>query len=380
MISLLFCGDFAPVERFEKLTIKKGAFIFGDLLKEINQVDISFINLEAPSCRTNSPIIKSGPVLKVSPKCLKSLSDSGFDVVGIANNHILDHGELGLLETIEACKKHDLNYVGAGNNMSDAQKPLILERKNSRIAIIAVTEHEFSIASELTAGAAPLDPIDNTYQIKSALNDSDLVFVTIHGGNEHFPYPRPGLRKICKYFIDLGVDGIIYHHQHIPGAYEFYNGKPIVYSLGNIIFDRSKPMQGWCEGYGVRIDFDEQNKKLISFNILPYHQSTKIGGVKLLKDKEKDIFIEKIDKYNSILKDQIKFQKEWTKFCAKKEHPVLISSFLPNSRFFAIIAKFLPINKILIPNKTISIKLNLFRCESHLELLQSILERKYRKI
>jgi poly-gamma-glutamate synthesis protein (capsule biosynthesis protein) len=379
MLSLLFCGDFAPVQNFEKLVIEKGALIFGDLLKEINNADMSFINLETPACSVNDPIIKSGPVLKVSPKCLESLSEANFDVIGMANNHILDHGEIGLLETIESCQNYHLDYVGVGNNIEQAQEPLILKRKGIKIAIIALAEREFGIASELTAGAAPLDPIDNTKQIEKAKNDADFVFVTIHGGNEYFPLPRPGLRKICHYFIDRGVDGVICHHPHVPGGYEFYKNKPIFYSLGNIIFDKKNPLPGWCDGYATQMDFDIKSKKLNSFNILPYRQSVNDDGVKLLECNEKKSFLQHIDQLNTILNDKVEYNKEWNKFCTTKEKNMLIYSFLPKNRVIGISSKILPIKQIFLPKNSVSTKLNLIRCESHLELLQSILEKRYRE-
>ena len=65
-----------------------------------------------------------------------------------------------------------------------------------KVAFIAVAEREFSIAGVDKPGVAPLDPIDNTIQIERAKDEADLVFVSIHGGNEYFPLPRPGLRKL----------------------------------------------------------------------------------------------------------------------------------------------------------------------------------------
>ncbi len=379
MISLLFCGDFAPFKDFEQLVIEKGALIFGELQKEINEADISFINLEAPACNVIKPILKSGPVIKINPICLKSLSEVGFDVVGMANNHILDYDEVGLFKTVESCQKYNLNHVGAGKNIVEAQEPIIIDRKGVKIAIIAVAEHEFSIAKKSTAGAAPLDPIDNTYQIKKAQSAADFIFVTIHGGNEYFPYPRPGLRKLCKYFIDQGVDGVVCHHPHVPGAYEYYKDKPIIYSMGNIIFDRINNTAGWSEGYVVRLVFNEKNKKLISFDILPYVQSVENGGVKLLNGEKKGNFIDKINSYKSTLEDKVEYIKEWNKFCLANEKNMLNMYFLPNNQLNMIFSRILPIEKLFLSKDSVSIKLNLVRCESHRELLQSIILKKYRE-
>lgn len=379
MISLVFCGDFAPINQYENLVIKKGSHIFGELLKKIDETDISFINLETPVCNTNSPILKSGPTLKSSPDCLESLAQTGFTVIGLANNHILDHGQKGFLETLENCQKYNLNYVGVGKNIKEAQEPFILEVKGIKIGIIAVTEQEFCIATKSTGGAAPLDPIDNTYQIEKAKKDADLIFVTIHGGNEYFPYPRPGLRRICKYFIDRGVDGVICHHPHVAGAYEFYKTKPIVYSLGNIIFDMLNPPPGWFEGYAIQLDFNIESKELIAFEIIPYLQSVEYNGVKLLKGEEKGRFIKKIEKYRLTLYDPNEYEKEWNNFCSIKEKSMLIFQFLPINSLMGLFSKFLSIEKLFLSQKSVSIKLNLIRCDSHRELLQFILEKIYNR-
>lgn len=377
MVSFLFCGDFAPIKGFEKIVIEKNSQVFGDLAKVIDEADISFINLEAPACNVDQPIMKTGPALKINPVCLKSLSDAGFDVVGLANNHILDHGNEGFLETLTSCRKYNLEYVGGGRNIHKAQEPLIIETNGVKAGIIAVAEHEFGIASESSGGAAPLDPIDNIYQIEKAKKEADLVFVTIHGGNEYFPYPRPGLRKICQFFIDQGVDGVICHHAHVPGAYEFYKNKPIVYSLGNLIFDHLNSVMGWDEGYAVRIEFDELNQELNSFNIIPYHQSLDNKGVQILEGEEEKKFRDKIASYNAILSDPVKYKSEWDKFCESKEKNMLLFNFIPNNRLMGILSKVLPVKKFFLSKGSVSTKLNMVRCESHRELLQSILEKIY---
>jgi poly-gamma-glutamate capsule biosynthesis protein CapA/YwtB (metallophosphatase superfamily) len=198
-ISIFFAGDFAPCREFECIVIDKGYDIFGDLHKSIAEADLSFLNLETPLCIKGKPIEKTGPNLNAHPGCIKAVKGAGFEVVGLANNHIMDFGNEGLEETIRSCKSAGLTICGAGKNLTEAQHIPIIERRGLKIAYIAVAEHEFSIAGEAKAGAAPLDPVDNTLQIESVRNQADLVFVSIHGGNEYFSLPRPGIRKLCRY-------------------------------------------------------------------------------------------------------------------------------------------------------------------------------------
>jgi len=374
-VSLLFAGDFAPCRRFEKIVLTEGKKIFGDLQEDIGKADLSFVNLESPLCTNGNAIKKIGPNLHAHPDCLYSLSEAGFDVIGLANNHIMDFGEVGLAETIASCRGLNLSVCGAGNTLQNAQRPLVLDAKVAKVAYIAISENEFSIARSDKAGAAPLDPIDNTRQIESARKKADFVFVSLHGGNEYFPYPRPGLRKICRFFIERGADAVICHHAHVPGAYEFFNDKPIIYSLGNLIFDNPKPPSDWDKGYAVVLDYSIETKILKNFQILPYSQSVSQSGIVKLKGGEKQNFLERVAGYNDILTDKDAYRKTWDDFCEKMGNSVLFKHYFPvQFRGMGRLSQLVNPEWFLVPTqKSKRIKLNMVRCESHLELLQSIL-------
>jgi poly-gamma-glutamate synthesis protein (capsule biosynthesis protein) len=322
-----------------------------------------------------NPIQKVGPHLKAHPDCINALADAGFDVVGLANNHITDYGQAGIQETLAQCDKKNLITCGAGVNINEALKPVFLDRENIRIAFIAVAEREFNIADTHTAGAAPLDLIDTLYQIEYTRKNADLVFVSIHGGNEYFPYPRPGLRKMCRFFIEKGADAIICNHPHIPGAYEIYKDKLIVYSLGNLIFYKRNPPAGWSEGYTVYLEFTKTEKNLSRFILIPYTQSVEQEGVHKMKDKEKDAFLVKISSYSNIVNNNEHYHKAWDDFCRRKTSISLLRFLSPvYIRGIDRMNKFIPPIKKLISPATLDSRLNMIRCESHLELLQHILE------
>jgi poly-gamma-glutamate capsule biosynthesis protein CapA/YwtB (metallophosphatase superfamily) len=377
MISILFAGDYAPKSRYEELSIKKKKNIFGDLTHDISEHDVSFVNLETPLCQQGVPIKKSGPNIKAHPDCIHALAEAGFSVVGLANNHILDFGEGGLEETFIACHKHGLSVCGAGRNLIEAQKPLVIDKKGVKIAFIAVAENEFSIAEKEKAGAAPLDPIDNSIVIQQIRKNVDLLFVIIHGNNEYFPYPRPGLRKICRFYIDKGVDAVICHHAHVPGAYEIYKDKPIVYSLGNLIFDHSNPPEGWNQGYGFRLQYDLNTMALSLFELVPYTQSVKQGGVLKMKGDEKRNFLKKIESYSQVLIAEKQYQDVWNEFCERKRVGIILNMFLP-FRFRGVgrLYDLLKIENLLIPQKDLFKRKNMIKCESHLELLNTIMTNK----
>lgn len=376
-ISILFAGDFAPCRGYESLVLRKGPEIFGNLQKNIAGADLSFLNLETPLCIKGEPIEKTGPNFNAHPDCIKAVKGAGFEVVGLANNHIMDFGKEGLEESILSCKSAGLTICGAGKNVAEAQQIPIIEHRGLKIAYIAVAEHEFSIAGADRAGAAPLDPVDNTLQIESIRNQADLVFVSIHGGNEYFPLPRPGLRKLCRYYITRGADAVICHHPHVPGAYEIYKNKPIVYSLGNLIFDHPSPPEGWNEGYAVKLDYNINDKKLSNFKILPYTQSVVQGGLCRMSGTDETVFFKKMAAYNKILGDEDLYIKAWNDFCEDKKNRLLMKHFLPvHFRGMRKLGKIINPELFFIPTKKNRlVKLNLIRCESHLELFQNVLDK-----
>ena len=374
MINILFTGDFAPCRGFEAVVLDKKEQILGDALPLIKSADLSFANLECPLTDHNIAINKSGPALKAKPACSEALKS--FSVVGLANNHILDYGKQGLVDTIAACNKIGLPTVGAGVDLKQAQRPFVKKINGIKFAIIAIAEHEFNQSEKGGAGSAPIDPIDNYRQIQEAKSEADVVIVTIHGGNELFPYPRPGLRKLCQFFIDLGVEAVICHHPHVPGAYEFFKGKPILYSLGNFIFDSAYPPKDWNVSYMAQLKFCFKSKQFKSIELIPYKQCVDFGGVSLLKDHEKAELLRRIEIYRQKLEDKASSIQEWENFVAQKSDSYLLRHFFPVAfRGLGFLARNTPITKLFFRSKHLD-KLNMLRCQSHLELLTAVMESK----
>lgn len=371
-VKLLFCGDFATCRRWYDYS--PNISVFGDMLPYIQNSDLSFLNLETPATICDRPIKKDGPNLKTKPEWLKSIEDAGFILIGLANNHMGDFGPEGVLDCIKKCHNESLQTVGAGKNLDDSQKIFYFCKNDVKVAIIAVCEHEYGIAECSKAGTAPLDVIDNIRQINEAKQNADFVIITIHGGNEYFPYPRPGLRKQCQFYVEQGCDAVVCHHPHVPGGYEIYNDKPIFYSLGNFVFDAEKPPVGWNEGYAVNIKLAKTNHK-IEFELIPYSQSFDQGGVRLMTEVEKEKFLYKIESYRATLSNLSEYSKVWDDFCKSKTDDHLILQYCPIR--FPGIGRLLRIlgPEILVKNtKRLTGRLNFIRCESHREVIINILE------
>ena len=207
------------------------------LMKILNESDYRIFNLEVPLSDVERPIVKCGPNLIAPSATIAGFKALHVDLLTLANNHILDQGEKGLSSTLQALSQHNIEYVGAGMDSEQAAQPFIFSFSEKKIGVYACAEHEFSIATVLTAGANPFDPLWSFDHVSSLKEKCDYVIILYHGGKEHYRYPSPGLQKVCRRFIDKGADLVVCQHSHCIGCEEKYNNGTIVYGQGNFLFD-----------------------------------------------------------------------------------------------------------------------------------------------
>lgn len=309
-MKILIAGDYCPQNRILNLIQNKEySYIFPGIKDIIQECDLSIVNLEAPILNEKtSPIDKCGPNLQCPQEAIEALNYIGFNLVTLANNHIYDYGEKGLISTLETLNKQHINYVGGGRNIKEASTTFYKEIKNECIAIINCCEHEFSIATHSTGGAHPLDPINLYNKIKEARKKADFVLVIIHGGHELYQLPSPRMVETYHFLIDVGADAIVNHHQHCFSGYELYKGKPIYYGLGNFCFDNKQTNSIWNEGYMLQIVFQ---KGLIKTQIIPYTQCAEEPCIKLLPPAYYD---NKINELNKIITNKTLLFQETNKY------------------------------------------------------------------
>ena len=305
---ILIAGDYVPQYRIQNL-IENNDFSFFDQTRNLTrEMDFAIVNLEAPiydgKCK---PIQKFGPNLKSTPKVIESLKYGGFNVVTLANNHIMDYGAKSLKETETLLNKAGILHVGTGKNLKEAGKTLYLEKNEKRLAIINCCENEFSIAEYNKPGANPLNPIKQFHAIQEAKERSDYILVIVHGGHEHWQLPSPRMVETYRFFIDAGADAVINHHQHCYSGYEVYKNKPIFYGLGNFCFDTSQPLDFLYEGFAVELNFKEN----LNFNILPYNQCKDNVKINFL---ETDTFNKRLIELNEIIQNPDKLRIETDKY------------------------------------------------------------------
>lgn len=377
MLKVLIAGDYCPHARIAQIVEHQDYAFFDQIKDVIKQADYSIVNFECPIVEGNAkPIKKCGPALRTTNNAVDSIKYAGFDCVTLANNHFRDFGDSGCISTLTELKRHNIDYVGGGRNIQEAQQILYKDIDGKKLAVVNFCENEFSIATATTAGAAPLDTVDNFHQITEARRSTDFVLVIIHGGHEHYQLPSPRMKKLYRHFVDLGADAVVNHHQHCFSGYEYYNGKPIVYGLGNFCFDvDNKRNCFWNEGYLVTIDFSSPQPSL---HITPYKQCDTEATVSILDSAAQHLFNNKLNELNEIIQDDTRLQQsfdEWVKGRERWVHS-LFSSY--HNRYLNAAASrgWIPFPA---SKKEIGAILNYISCEAHRDIVLDVLKQKFIK-
>lgn len=254
-MSIIIGADLVPTNS-NSILFSQGRVdeLFGtELLSELRKVDFRIFNLETPLSDSVTPIEKIGSALIAPTSTVAAMKRIPIDLFTIANNHIMDQGESGFKSTCNALTEAGIPFVGAGRTREEAEKPYVFSTKGGKIGVYACAEHEFSIVTDHSSGANPVDLLETPDHIVKLKHMCDFVIVLYHGGKEYYRYPSPMLQKVCRKLIDKGADLIICQHSHCIGSYEYYGAGCIVYGQGNFIFDDGE-MECLQDGMLIKID------------------------------------------------------------------------------------------------------------------------------
>jgi poly-gamma-glutamate capsule biosynthesis protein CapA/YwtB (metallophosphatase superfamily) len=368
-------GDIAPLgASAQSLTDRASPDVWGDIAETLRRADFAIANLECPLTGRQQGTRKRGPVIRAVPECANGIRAAGFHAVSLANNHIMDMGALGLGDTLEACARSGLETVGAGKTLDAATAPLIVEKNGLRIAILAFAEREFSIAGPGTAGAAPADPIANSEQIREAKQRADVVIVLLHGGNEYYPLPRPGMARYCRFLIRCGAAAVVCHHSHVAAPVERYNNGLICYGVGNLLFDGIVPRNdAWYVGYLLHLQLSREGVQ--SYRITPFRQLQRVCRLERLSDEEQSTFFARLEQLSAKLQSDEQLAREWSAFCETRAHRYIASLRAPVEvrGLPRLMQRYPSIVKLLLPARARLFVLGLLRCDSHREAMETIL-------
>jgi poly-gamma-glutamate synthesis protein (capsule biosynthesis protein) len=221
-----------------------------------SKADFACANLEIPLTNATSRTTRktaaelrarSQYILRASTGHIRWLKDCGFEIVSLANNHAMDYRQTGMFEMRKLLREWGIADCGAGSDLSEATRVTVIRAGGLRIGMLSFlafqsphSRWKCTPATQETAGIAEisLDPKRIRSAVAAARNACDVLAVFLHWGIERQSVPTQYQVSMGRAFIDAGVDIVIGAHPHVLQGAEMYRGKPILYSMGNLISPR----------------------------------------------------------------------------------------------------------------------------------------------
>lgn len=281
--TLLFTGAIVPGRCVQAAVDEYGNadFLYTDVKELISEADIAVgtLNAALSDFPPHKGCIETF-VLVGSSNNADAMAAAGFDVMSVATNHIKNCGltscgDRAFLDTMDNLERVEIQAVGAGNNLSEAMQPVVVERNGIRFGFVSLGEIEsMAFASEDSPGIAPLPDdfaeADENLRISiaAAKEISDVVIVMPHWGSDYQDIPNYRQLHFDQVIVDAGADLVIGNHSHwIQGMREI-DDIPVFYSLGSFVFD-----QDWSvktqQGIVVRVTF--QGTEILGYEVIPVH-------------------------------------------------------------------------------------------------------------
>lgn len=269
----------------------KNIFLSNKVRKYL-EADITFCNLECPLTMAAPPLVQDKALLHAEESSIELLKNAGFNVVSLANNHIMDFRYDSVLKTMRLLKENNIKYTGAGQNLREARKPVFFDSKDrgEKIGFLAYAApetwggyvqrrhqtHKEWIAENGKPGVAPFDLKLIHEDIEKVKKESDFLIVSIHWGEEDTYFPHPEIISDAHRIVDLGANLVIGHHPHILQGYEQYHNGLIMYSLSNFLFSpyydiNQHILKKWSykSRKSVILQCDVSKNKILSYELVP---------------------------------------------------------------------------------------------------------------
>jgi len=223
------------------------AAVWGDLTPVLEDLDGVFANLECSLSTRGERTPNRGYYFRADPAwAIPALEAANVAWVGLANNHVLDFGELALTDTVEALRGAAIPTSGAGETRSAAFAPANVDVGGLDVAVLAVTDRAPAYAAgAVQPGTAyvPMvgDPLTR-YALSAAIEEArsagpDLLVVSLHWGPNWVTVPAERYRRLAHWLVEAGADVVHGHSAHVPQGIEVYRGRPILHDCGDFVDD-----------------------------------------------------------------------------------------------------------------------------------------------
>jgi poly-gamma-glutamate synthesis protein (capsule biosynthesis protein) len=260
----------------EEILTRGPTYPLGPVAGFMRRADLTIVNLEC-AITSRETVWEGAPkafYFGAPPIAVESLADAGVDLVSLANNHSLDFGRAGLLDTLDVLRGRAIAVAGAGRTLDEAVAPAVVERRGVRFGMAAFCDHQADFAAQADAsGIAFLDLHDESAACKRFQESLDHMrdlgvewpILSLHWGPNMVWRPSSRFIRLARTAIDMGYGALFGHSAHVFHGIELYKGRPIFYSVGDLVDD-----------YAVDPEF-ENNRQLLFEVSLSRHRVREVA-------------------------------------------------------------------------------------------------------
>jgi poly-gamma-glutamate capsule biosynthesis protein CapA/YwtB (metallophosphatase superfamily) len=265
---LLIGGD-VMLGRTVSEQIESGADPLAGIRQQLDRAPWKMVNLECVVSEKGTATAGKRYCLRAPTEAIRVLATSRINAVSLANNHSSDFGREALVDSIARLQASDIAAVGAGETPDQAYAPrFFTTRHGTKAAVIALSDLDDDDASEMSVASA-----GKRERVLRAINEahsgSAFVFCLVHWGDENTEKVSERQRELARWLIDHGVDAVVGTHPHCIQPMDFYHGRPVIYSLGNLIFDGAPTLPAWNKGALLEVDLGRGGNHETSFRLTP---------------------------------------------------------------------------------------------------------------
>ena len=245
-LNVVFTGDILLDRGVRRVIDKHGVdHLFTEGVDSVfRSAQVVVGNLECPATKIQSPVQKLY-IFRGEPEWLEALKRHGITHLNLANNHSIDQGREGLMDTRQNIIDAGITAIGAGANMTEAAEPVLLSRTPRNVWLVPslrlALENYAYLPDKPCVSQEPMDSLLNRVHRLRKADSTAVIIVSLHWGGEHTMHPVNSQRWDARQIIRAGADVLVCHHTHTLQDVEDINGHSVFYSIGNFIFDQSKP-------------------------------------------------------------------------------------------------------------------------------------------
>jgi poly-gamma-glutamate capsule biosynthesis protein CapA/YwtB (metallophosphatase superfamily) len=250
--------------------IENGVDPLAGIRPQLDRAFWKLVNLECVVSKKGTPTLGKRYSLRAPLEAIRILTDARISAVSLANNHAADFGHEALLDSISRLQTSNIAAVGAGKTLDAAYAPYFFTARNgTKVAVIALSD----VDDDLAAKDAPVASAGQRERVARAITEARgeaaFVLCLVHWGDENTEKVTERQRELARWLIDHDVDAVVGSHSHCIQPMDFYHNRPVIYSLGNLVFDGAPNLPGWNKGELLEVNLGNPGTRQASFRLTP---------------------------------------------------------------------------------------------------------------